>query len=199
MLPSEVTAYLFQHPDPRLRLEFQIVQQCAPFLKGLKAASLISLEEKLYAGISELLEGTGISWRVLAVRRGKAIVLFYRCEELEEYISRPGNRRFLKTAGYGSMELEEMLDDLAARMDRPDRGWNGFPHEIGVFLGYPAEDVECFMKKEGKDCLAVGYWKVYHDVSHAVRTFRTFDAAKVYAVNEFLSGKSLREILREEG
>ena len=34
MMPAEVTAYFLKHQDLRLRLEFQIVCQCAPFLKG---------------------------------------------------------------------------------------------------------------------------------------------------------------------
>lgn len=198
MLPAEVSAYLFHHPDPWLRLRFQLILQCAPFLKGLKVASLISLEVKMQARLSELLEETGISCRRLAVKRGKAVILLYRSTELEEYLSRPEIRRILEKTGYGRMELGDMLDQLSVRMDVPDRGQNEFPHEIGAFLGYPAEDVESFMEKEGKECLSVGYWKVYHDMSQAVRTFHAFDDAKAYAVNEFLSGKSLREILQEE-
>lgn len=198
MLPVEVSAYLFHHPDPWLRLRFHLILQCAPFFKGLKVASLISLEEKMQAGLSELLEGTGISWRRLAVKRGKAVILLYRSTELEEYVNRPEIRRILKKAGYRRTELGEMLDHLSARMDLPGKGQSEFPHEIGVFLGYPAEDVKSFMEKEGKECLSVGYWKVYHDMPQAVRTFHAFDDAKVYAVNEFLTGKSLREILQEE-
>lgn len=132
------------------------------------------------------------------MRKEKAIVLFYRSEELEEYVSRPEVRKILRKAGYRSLELEEMLDDLTVRMNTQDREENGFPHEIGVFLGYPARDVESFIQKGGRESLTVGYWKVYHDVSHAARTFRAFDDAKEYAVNEFLSGKSLQEILLEE-
>lgn len=198
ILPAEAAAYLFHHQDPQFRLKFQIVLQCAPFLKGLRAASLITLEEKLCAGIPELFCSTGIFWRILAIRKGKAVVLFYRREELEEYVNRPEIRKILKNAGYRNRELEEMLELLALRMHIQDREPNGFPHEIGAFLGYPAKDVESFIQKNGREYLFVGYWKVYHDLSHAVRIFHAFDDAKEYAVNEFLAGKSLQEIMREE-
>ena len=39
-------------------------------------------------------------------------------------------------------------------------GEQGFPHEIGVFLGYPVEDVEGYMQNDGKNFLLVGYWKM---------------------------------------
>lgn len=198
MMPAEVTAYFLKHGNPRLRLEFQIVLQCAPFLKGLKAASLVPLEEGLCRGIGEYFCGTGIAWRILGRRRGKALVFLYRREELEEYLSRPEIRGILDRFGYRGMELEEMLGRLGERMDAMGRKEKGFPHEIGVFLGYPARDVEGFIRTGGSQYLAAGYWKVYHDVFCAARTFRSFDEAKQYAVNEYLSGKPLQEILREE-
>lgn len=197
MMPAEVTAYFLKHGNPRLRLEFQIVLQCAPFLKGLKAASLIPLEEGLCGGIGEYFCETGIAWRILGGRRGKVLVFFYRREELEECLSRPENRGILGRFGYRGMGLEEMLDRLEGRMEAMGRKEKGFPHEIGVFLGYPARDVEAFIRTGGRQYLAVGYWKVYHDVFRAARTFRSYDEAKQYAVNEFLSGKPLQEILRE--
>ena len=95
MLPAEVTAYFLKHQDLRLRLEFQIVCQCAPFLKGMKASSLIALEEGLCLGIREFFEGTQVRWRIFKGKRGKALVLLYRKEELEEYVNRPGIRRIL--------------------------------------------------------------------------------------------------------
>lgn len=197
MMPAEVTAYFLKHQDLRLRLEFQIVCQCAPFLKGMKASSLIAMEEGLCLGIKEFLEGTQVRWRVFKGKRGKALVLLYRKEELEEYVNRPGIRRILGRFGYRGMELEEMLDRLAERIDTLSREEKGFPHEIGAFLGYPAGDVEGFIRTGGRQYLAVGYWKVYQDIMCAARTFRSFDEAKVFAVNEFLSGKSLKEILNE--
>ena len=45
-----------------------------------------------------------------------------------------------------------------------------FPHEIGLFLGYPPADVRGFM--EGKACKCTGLWKVFEsDEAEAQRYF----------------------------
>lgn len=38
-----------------------------------------------------------------------------------------------------------------------------FPHEIGFFFGYPAEDVFAFIREKGHNYKLVGDWKVYGD------------------------------------
>lgn len=197
-MPAEVISYFFHHQNLRLRLHFQVVLQCAPFLKGLKASSMISLRENLCAGLPGMFGGINISWKILLRKKGKCLLLFYSAEELEEYVNRPEIRKVLDGFGYQGMDLDEMLDHLEKRMWSMDEGRKGFPHEIGAFLGYPAEDVEGFIKNNGKNYLFIGYWKVYHDPFGAARTFRAFDEARKYVVNEFLSGKSLQEIIREE-
>ena len=47
----------------------------------------------------------------------------------------------------------------------------GFPHEIGLFLGYPVGDVAGFIRNRGKNCRCVGCWKVYCNECEARRTF----------------------------
>lgn len=44
-------------------------------------------------------------------------------------------------------------------------GEQQFPHEMGLLLGYPIEDVVGFMEHSGKEYLYSGYWKVYENVS----------------------------------
>ena len=66
---------------------------------------------------------------------------------------------------------------------------DGFPHEIGAFLGYPVNDVRGFIQNEGKGCLMTGYWKVYENLAGAKMIFNKYDRAKDSAVNEFLTGK----------
>ena len=37
-MPAEVLTYFLKNSDRRIRLMFQVVLQCAPFLKGLKVS-----------------------------------------------------------------------------------------------------------------------------------------------------------------
>ena len=53
--------------------------------------------------------------------------------------------------------LQEKLNFLRMRMQIR----KSFPHEIGLFLGYPAEDVAGFISHKGHDFCYSGYWKVY--------------------------------------
>lgn len=65
--------------------------------------------------------------------------------------------------------LEEMLDALQLRLT-----CGAFPHEIGLFLGYPPEDVEGFRLHRGRDYKLCGCWKVYSDVEGARQCFRRY-------------------------
>ena len=49
-----------------------------------------------------------------------------------------------------------------------------FPHEIGIFLGYPLGDVIGFIQNLGKNCKCTGCWKVYCDECSAKKTFDKF-------------------------
>ena len=69
-----------------------------------------------------------------------------------------------------------------------------FPHEIGIFLGYPLWDVRGFLENEGKNFAYLGYWKVYRDVQNAKLLFQRFDAIREQALEELGRGMTLREI-----
>ena len=58
------------------------------------------------------------------------------------------------------------------------RRTNHFPHELGLLLGYPLDDVEGFIKNDGKNCLYTGYWKVYANVPAKRNLFRRFECAR---------------------
>ena len=193
-MSTEVLSYFLKNSDSRVRLGFQIVLQCAPFLKGLKVSCVISVDAALYCGLSGLFENMDISYHRLSCSDGKCLVLFYRPEELERYLKQPGMYDLIREYGYMDMSLDKILGRLSGRIEDFARRGMGFPHEIGVFLGYPPDDVKGFIKNEGKKYLMIGYWKVYSDPAGARMVFKEYDRAKHCAVNEFLTGKSIREI-----
>ena len=181
--------------EENIRLTFQVVLQCAPFLKGLKVSCMITMDEELCQGLEEMFRGMDISWYILSRSGGRCLILFYREAGLSAHLKSLPVRRLIREYGYkDEMELSEMLSRLSGRArDFAERDM-GFPHEIGAFLGYPAEDVRGFIKNQGRKFLMTGYWKVYSDPERAGIIFKEFDRAKTCAVNEFLTGKSIREI-----
>ena len=49
-----------------------------------------------------------------------------------------------------------------------------FPHEVGLFLSYPPEDVKGFIDNRACNFKCAGLWKVYGDEAAARRTFARF-------------------------
>ena len=81
--------------------------------------------------------------------------------------------------------LEEALETLKKRLSESGE----FPHEIGLFLGYPPEDVEGFIENRGKNCKCVGCWKVYGDPEQAVRQFARFKKCREVYLRLYRDGK----------
>ena len=68
-----------------------------------------------------------------------------------------------------------------------------FPHEIGIFLGYPLYDVDCFIHH--KRCKYVGYWKVYSNLKNAKKQFNRYECAKRTMCYKIDQGCMLSELL----
>ena len=83
------------------------------------------------------------------------------------------------------------MDRLSERM----RANNGFPHEIGVFLGYPPEDVMGFVRNKGKNYKYNGYWKVYGDVEQCKRRFAAYDSCRRHAACMLKGGATMEDII----
>lgn len=193
-MPSEMLHYFFKSSNKKTRLQFQIALQCGPFLKKLKVACIITLETEMYTNLEEMLENTGIQLKILSVSKNRYLLLFFYPDRLQQHLRDPHVQEFLKEYGYTNSSLSWMLKRLEMRINQFAKRNMGFPHEIGVFLEYPIEDVKGFIKFEGKGYLMTGYWKVYSNPQRARKIFQTYDHAKMCAVNEFLTGKSIREI-----
>ena len=193
-MPAEVLSYFLKNSDRRIRLGFQVALQCAPFLKRLKVSCVITLDSELYGELDALFCGMNISYHMLSESDGKCLVLFYRPEELEAYLRGPEISSLIREYGYSSRNLSKTLRRLTLRVRECMKNGMGFPHEIGAFLGYPVNDVRGFIQNEGKGCLMTGYWKVYENLAGAKMIFNKYDRAKDSAVNEFLTGKTIREI-----
>ena len=70
----------------------------------------------------------------------------------------------------------------------------GFPHEIGLFLGYPIDDVISFIENKGKNFKCCGCWKVYHDEDNAKKTFEKYKKCTNIYCKKYLQGSSLKRL-----
>jgi hypothetical protein len=69
-----------------------------------------------------------------------------------------------------------------------------FPHEIGLFLGYPPEDVKGFIENRANGFKTVGYWKVYGNVAEAKKKFEVYRRCTDWFMNRLQKGESLERL-----
>lgn len=176
-------------------LETQVALQCAPLLAGVKLSNLLNVGADKRSAVMALFALTPVSCHVLYELDGRISVLLYREAEMEAHIKKDGVRELLEEWGYGGMELPEILRQVSGRYQKHMEGRGGFPHEIGLLLEYPEEDVKSFIRNEGRDFLYSGYWKVYGDLPKALETFAGYDRAREAVIRLAGSGNGIREIL----
>lgn len=159
--------------------EEMVIRHCAPTLAGIKTGSLFScpydseaqLREDVRA-MNRLLVPKGL--RVLALRyhKGLALIYLYRPDRLGRDLEAPEAAQLLAERGYPCSNPDRCVIRLMAAL----RDSQEFPHEIGLFLGYPPDDVAGFIRWGAKHYKCVGDWKVYGDERRARRLFAQYRA-----------------------
>lgn len=165
-----------------------IAYHVAPTIERIKPSTIITLnndKRKLYSLWEKykfsFINYYGLNFCELSKGDDKTTLLFYDLELLRGILSCDANMDFLKNFGYSTdMTLNEALDFLKLRFKY------SFPHEIGVFLGFPLDDVKQFIEYPYKECIYYGYWKVYTDLERAKIKFDLYDRAKLKVINNIL-------------
>lgn len=193
-MPIQEILKMRQSEDVVSNISIKVGMLCAPLLKAIKASNIITVTETEYLYIKKMLQGTRIKMYLLKSRNGKFILFLYRETALLNYLMREDNKAFLRNYGYEETDILLMLRRLSRRVLMYYGGKISFPHEIGIFLEYPVEDVKGFLENEGQNFKYAGYWKVYHNEQKTLRLFQVFDEKREEVVHDILLGKSIREI-----
>lgn len=179
------------------QLPIRVANQCAPLLCGIKVSNILILRNNELEYLYQLLEGTLISVKSLYMNNKKSFLLLYDYEKMAQRLQEKYVRQFMKSQGYQSLEMEDVLDEIANRFKIFKEENDVFPHELGIVLGYPVWDVTGFMRHKGKNCLYTGYWKVYKNLSEAKQIFLKYDVAKHEVVKKVKEGKLFKDIVEE--
>jgi len=156
-------------PEARDCLASFLAYESAEVLAGTKPANLINLVDRdhhcgrnLYRLWKEsgraLLGQSGLVCRELIDRGDSLLLLVYAPPLLDALLQRPTTRAMLHRAGYA--QAEDTAAVLAELQERCRVG-EGFPHEIGIFLGYPLKDVAAFLGWVAIPFTVQGPWKIY--------------------------------------
>ncbi len=176
-------------------IETQLALQCAPLITGLKVSNLLIISKGNEEVVKRILNRTGISYYRLIQTRTKTTFLLFRRNELEEFLSDENVRNVLMKAGYKSLQIDKILRTFSLRYEAYIQGDKSFPHEMGLLLGYPVEDVVGFVENNGKNFLYSGYWKVYENQKDKVKLFDKFKVAEETLIHLLSNGLSMSDII----
>ncbi|MCR5153646.1 MAG: DUF3793 family protein, partial [Lachnospiraceae bacterium] len=145
-------------------LEDDLIKMSAPTLAAIKTGSLFAYTYdccyKLFselAGVNEKLNKKGVYVTILNLSTEKTLIYVYRKSDLLKLLKDSLYRLFLETEGYSSTLRDAAVSDeefIKLHLETLSKKLScsvNFPHEIGIFLGYPLEDVKGFIENKGKN------------------------------------------------
>ena len=161
-------------------LERALIDHGSPTLANMKAGSLFTSScadatgfRAEFRRVQAALESRGVSLTILRVQQERALVYVYRQEALAALLAQADVQAFLR----------QRLAESPC-----------FPHEIGVFLGYPLSDVVAFMRDGGRGCRCSGCWKAYTNECEAMRVFQRYKACRAAYQTLFRAGWPLERL-----
>ena len=174
-----------------------LAEHCAATLAGIKTGNLFRVSisgpnmlRKELRKWNRILNGKGL--RLIPVRYGDdfALLYLYRQEHLMRDLRDPMALDILRSLGYRTGKYSSMVAQLVGRMRK-----EGFPHEVGLFLGYPPADVMGFLRDPHSGVKCVGCWKVYGDAEQAEKKFAAFRQCKELYCRHLENGWPLENLI----
>lgn len=195
-------------------ISLAIGRQCAPLLVGIKPSNLLILERGYGELLDEVLAGSGMCRHLLYTSQAKDYWFVFEEQRLREVMNQREHAEFLNRCGYALPDpadeekmihihgaaceasdlLSQVLHTLRQRFAAYKMEEAEFPHEMGVLLGYPLNDVLGFIRHKGRDFKLSGYWKVYDNVTYADWMFRLYENAKTLVLQMCRQGFLIPEI-----
>lgn len=166
--------------EDTIMLERALIDHGSPTLANMKVGSLFTSScadatgfRAEFRRVQAALESRGVSLTILRVQQERALVYVYRQEALAALLAQADVQAFLR----------QRLAESPC-----------FPHEIGVFLGYPLSDVIAFMRDGGRGCRCSGCWKAYTNECEAMRVFQRYKACRAAYQTLFRAGWPLERL-----
>lgn len=173
-----------------------LISLCAPTLLGIKPSSIFTLRNISKSYLESLIEywneylNPRLYLRIIKEKNDMFLILVYDLEKLKKLLNKLECKNFLINCGYNCENLDCLFNTLTYKLKEDE-----FPHEIGLILGYPLNDVQAFIKEKGQNYKLAGIWKVYGDVESARENFNNYKACKNLLTSLTSKGVSLENII----
>ena len=175
-----------------------LIAHCAPTLADIKTANMFNyrfsskgtLAQDIH-NVNIKLNPKGVFAVILHTTDYIAKIFVYRLSRLTADLAQDDAQMFLAAYGYQTFSANDCIYYLKKRF----LSYHEFPHEIGLFLGYPLHDVIGFIQNEGKNSKHTGNWKVYHDENSAVEKFAMYQNCKKVYQHCFSQGEPIEHLV----
>ena len=177
--------------------EEMMIIQCSPTLAGLKTGSMFccKYESKnevfdFIRCMNKRLVPKGLRMIPLKCENQRVVFYVYRPKKLKNDLNDHSAQQILRNHEYPLECPQKCVIKLQQRLCAA----GGFPHEVGLFLGYPSEDVEGFIANNAKCAKCVGCWKVYGDADKAQKQFERFKKCTKIYQKQYANGRPLTKL-----
>lgn len=177
--------------------EDRIIRNCAPTLAGLKTGCVFACPYESREALMGFIRGQnrklvpkGLRLLPLRFSETRALIYLYRPKALRRDLTQSRAAGLLTRQGYEPGNCERCIVQLIRRLREREE----FPHEIGLFLGYPPEDVQGYMENNACNCKCVGCWKVYGDEAAARKRFALYKKCTRVYCDQWAKGKAIERL-----
>ena len=177
-----------------------LIEHASPVIAGIKPAGLFQIRSTDIKYVREILSSwensckkcptCDLNFRIVSKKKKGFLVFVYRKSQLIDILKDKKIDEYMTNLGYDSNNLNKCMSSLTKRLQITD-----FPHEIGIFLGYPLDDVEGFINNKGQNFLLNGYWKVYSNKEEKEKIFKAYKKSKVYNKTLIKKGYDLAQLV----
>lgn len=172
-----------------------LAYHCAPTLKKQKPANMFHIQRSQLENLEEminlynkLLAEKGLRMRLFQADKERVTVYVYCPCLIRYFLSNKEVKDFLACMGYPNTSLEDNFAYLEYRLSL-----NEYPHEIGIFLGYPLVDVVGFLNHE--PCICMVDRRVYKDAEKAKKIFSIFQNTRDQFVHAIENGQQILSLV----
>lgn len=165
--------------NEQLKFEQLLARHCALALCKQKTANMFHINRNCINDLDEMVNwynrlfaAKGIKIRIFQSKQQRVMIYVYCPKLVEQLLHDDSVVKLLSKFNYPEDDMEKVFQYLEYRLNT----CKTFPHEIGIFLGYPLSDLIGFL--QNIPCLYVANWKVYSNVNESKKRFKQFQETK---------------------
>ncbi len=173
-----------------------IINSCSPTFCNIKPANIFFVKKENFSQREfevwkEAFRKEGLEAIASQISESSTAILILNICWVKDILSDLQVLTYLSKKGYKNISLQSFIGELFIRMKKQE----SFPHEVGVILGYPVEDVIEFERQAGHNCKYCGCWKSYSDVEKAKKCHCRFSECRKLCRKWYEEGFSINQII----